>query len=91
MITDTLIQNDPAIAIDPILFEVGFKAGRRSMLRGSLSDNASYLMGFRAGLMFYQSRIPAGIKEGADEVGWGNEKLNSTYLGSFSGDRPPMI
>lgn len=66
---------DQRIVIDPVLFEIGVRDGKVSMMRGSLCDNASYLAGFRAGIVFYRCSIPA-VTESPLERGHGDELLN---------------
>lgn len=63
------------IPIDPVLFEAGYRDGKLSMMRGSLSDNVSYLAGFRAGAIFYRCSVPA-VTELHLERGHGDELLN---------------
>jgi hypothetical protein len=66
----------PDVIVDPALFELGFKHGQLSMLRASLAHDKSYMVGFRAGLQFYTSKLPD-VKESHDEIGWHDEPLNS--------------
>ena len=65
----------PDIAPDATRFQMGFKDGQRSMMRGSLSDDPSYLLGFSDGLKFYRCSIPA-VAEGSLERAWSDELLN---------------
>lgn len=67
---------DHRILIDPVLYQAGFKDGTRSMMKGSLCDNHSYLAGFNAGIRLYRSPIPDGIQESYLERGHGDELLN---------------
>ena len=69
------LPSDTYVAINPILFERGYKDGRISMMRGSLSDNLSYLQGFRTGLTFYRCSVPA-VQESYLERGAHDELLN---------------
>lgn len=87
MIPTTL---QPDVIIDGPLFTLGFKHGQRSMLRCALAHDRSYLAGFNAGLLLYTSKLPE-VKEAPDEIGWHDEKLNSTFLGTFDTPHPPMI
>lgn len=66
---------ETTIVIDPVIYQAGFRDGQRSMMRGSLSGNESYLAGFHAGLTLYRSNIPA-VTEGYLERGHGDELLN---------------
>lgn len=75
-----------SVLIDPIMYRAGFKDGTRSRLRGSLSDNESYLAGFNCGIRLYQSSIPDSIKEGYLETGAHDEPLNP-----LDSSRPPMV
>lgn len=65
----------PDIAIDATRFQMGFRDGKCSMMRGSFCDDVSYLAGFNAGLKLYRCSLPATI-EAPLERGWGDERLN---------------
>jgi len=65
----------PDTTIDAVRFQMGFRDGQRSMMRGCFCDDTSYLTGFNAGLKFYRCSIPA-VAEGSLERGWGEELLN---------------
>lgn len=62
-------------AID--FYGMGLKDGARSLLRGSLAQNALYLQGYREGLKSYEYRVPM-PSAGMMEQGWGEEILNPT-------------
>ncbi|MBD2019932.1 hypothetical protein H6F43_06990 [Leptolyngbya sp. FACHB-36] len=66
--TDTIFINAP-------LYQMGFKDGTRSMMRGSMCDDMSYLAGFNAGIKLYRSSIPV-IQEGYLERCDRDEVLN---------------
>ena len=65
----------PDIAIDATRFQMGFRDGKCSMMRGTFCDDPSYLLGFNAGLKFYRCLIPA-VTEGYLERGYAGELLN---------------